>query len=130
MKLVPSIPTTTIHGVGLGQHLGGGPEEEVGHVDEGLQVHLVTVHDKGSLLEETSGISSDHEVDTVEVGDPASDVEILDGQLSNDHKSEGDSQLTSGGVVGPVEIRLVSGSGDNVVESVSLEPGSKLYHSH
>ena len=82
----------------------------------------MTVHDNGSLVEETSSIASDDEVNTIEVSDPASNIEILDRQLSDNHESKGNSELTSGGVVGPVEIRLVSGSGNNVIESVSLEP--------
>ena len=109
----------------LGQDTADIPEEEIGVVDEGLGVHGIVVKTDRSLLGESTAQSSDHEEDNPGVGDSASNMEILDGELTDDGKTEEDSQLIATAVVGPVEIGTVDGSG-NFVHGSSREPRFKL----
>ena len=53
-------------------------------------------------------------------------MEILDGELTDDSKTEEDSQLSATAVVGPVEVRAVDRSSDVLINAASGEPGFKL----
>jgi hypothetical protein len=109
----------------LGQDTADIPEEEVGVVDQGFGVHGIVIQADGSLLGESTAQSSDDEEDNPGVSDSASDMEILDGELTDDSETEEDSQLSATTVVGPVEVGTVDGAGD-FVHGSSGEPGFKL----
>lgn len=68
----------------LGEDLSEVEEEEVGVVEEGLHVEVVVVDCEGSGLAETSSETSHDEVNGVAVGQPASGVETLDGELQSE----------------------------------------------
>ena len=82
------------------------PPEQVWVVQQGSGVELVVVENNWSLISQTSAESLGHEDDQVEISEPASDVEVLDWELSNDSQTKEASELSSGGVVSPVPIRL------------------------
>ena len=103
----------------LGQNAADIPEEEIGVVDKGLGVHGVVVHADRSLDRETTSKSSNDKEDNPGVSDSASNMEVLDRELTDNSKTEEDSKLSSSAVVGPVEVRSVDGSGD----FVHLSPG-------
>jgi len=98
----------------LGQNAADIPEEEIGVVDKGLSVHGVVVHADRSLDRETTSESSNDKEDNPGVSDSASNMEVLDRELTDNSKTEEDSKLSSSAVVGPVEVRSVDGSGDFV----------------
>lgn len=108
----------------LGQDTADIPEEEVGVVDQGLGVHGVVVQADGSLLSESTTQSSNNEEHNPGVSDSASNMEIFDGELTNDSETEEDSQLSATAVVGPVEVGTVDGASDFVHGSAG-EPGLK-----
>jgi len=60
--------------------------------------------DEWSLESETSTLSSRHSVNKVEIGNPPSDVEVLNGKFSNNRKSKEASKLSSSGIVGRVPV--------------------------
>ena len=105
----------------LGEDAGDGPVEQIGVVDQSLGVEGMVIEDKWAVVTETTADTSNNEVADPSVGQPASHVEILDGKLADDGETEEDTSLSSRGVIGPVEIRLVSRSGDHA-EIVSGEP--------
>lgn len=109
----------------LGQDLCQVPIEEVWVVDQRLRVDGVIVHHDGARGAETSAETSDDEVDNPSVGDPASHVEVLDWQLSDEEQAKKASQLGAGSVVGPVEIRAVDGTSHNALHVAAGEPASK-----
>ena len=86
------------------QHTANVPPEEVWIVEESTLVEPMVVEHDWSLESQTSTNATGHEEDHVSVGDPASHVEVLDGQLSNDCKAQQASNLSSGGIVGPVVV--------------------------
>jgi len=108
----------------LGQDTADIPEEEIGVVDEGLGVHGIVVKTDGSLLGESTAQSSDDEEHNPGVGDSASNMEVFDGELTDDGETEEDSELGATAVVGPVEVGTVDGSGD-LVHGSSREPRFK-----
>ena len=64
----------------------------------------VIVHYQWSSISETSSKTlGDEEVD-VEIGQPASSVEVLNWKLSDCQKTQHTSQLSSSGVVSPVPV--------------------------
>ena len=68
----------------LRENLGQVPVEEVWVVGQGLSVQGVIVHHNGARVAETSAESTGHEVDDPGVGQPASHVEVLNGELSDE----------------------------------------------
>jgi len=108
----------------LGQDTADIPEEEVGVVNQGLGVHGIVVQANGSLLGESAAQSSDDEEYNPSVSNSASHMEILNGELTDDGKTEEDSQLSTTAVVGPVEVGTVDGAGD-LVHGSTGEPGLK-----
>ena len=108
----------------LGEDAGDGPVEQIGVVDQSLGVEGMVIEDKWAVVTETTADTSNNEVADPSVGQPASHVEILDGKLADDGETEEDTSLSSRGVVGPVEVRLVSRSGDHA-EIVLREPAGK-----
>ena len=110
----------------LWKNSGQVPIIQVRHVYQCLCMIFVIVQDKGSLMSKPSGQSSDNEVGDIEVGDPSSDVEVLNGKLSNNEEAKHSSYLGSCGVVSPVKIRLVSGSRNYLIHPVSSEPTGQL----
>ena len=89
-------------------------------------MHLVVVHHDGAVVQQTSAETSDHEIHTVEVGDPATGVEVLDRQLTDHEQAEGNSHLRPGGVVSVVEVRPVCWSVHGVKALASGEPRFQL----
>ena len=109
----------------LWQDPGEVPPEEVWVVHESSSVELVVVHDDRSLVSKTSAETLGDEEHQVEVGEPASDVEVLDWELSDDGQTDKDSKLASGGVVGPVPVGLGDWSNDDVLSLALWEPGAE-----
>ncbi len=62
-----------------GEDSGDVPVEEVWIIDQGLSVDGLIVHDNGSGELQSSAQSLHHEEDDPCVGQPASNVEVLDG---------------------------------------------------
>ena len=112
----------------VGGHLSGQVQvEEVWVVQQRLVEVGVVLENHGSVLKESSAQSSQNEEGDIAVHNPRSDVEALHWELSNEEQSEGDSHLGSGGVVGEVEVTLVSWSGDQIVHSVPRDPRFGLF---
>ena len=82
------------------------PPEEIWVVQQGSCVELMVVEDDWSLISQTSSESLRHKDDQVEVSQPASNIEILNRELSDDSQTKKASELSSGGVVSPVPIGL------------------------
>lgn len=83
---------------------------------------FLIIKNKWSLLSETSCKSSSNKESKIAVSNPCPNIEILYGKFSDHQIAKNNSQLSSGGVISPVEIRLVGGSGNNVVHFLSFEP--------
>jgi len=66
----------------------------------------MVVENNRSLISQTSAESLRHKEDEVEVRQPASDIEILNWELSDYGQTKEASELSSGGVIGPVPVRL------------------------
>ena len=108
------------------------PVEQIWIVDESLGVDLVVVGDDGSgVLQPSAQPSRDEETD-VEVGDPASDVEVLDRQFSDEEQAQHAPDLGPGCVVGEIEIRFVGWASQHLFQVllVSAEPSSQLKYHH
>ena len=88
----------------LGKNTGKIPPEEVWVVEEGTSVELMVVGYKGSLESKTSSESLGNEEHQVGVSNPASNVEVLNRQLSNHRDSKQASELSSGCIAGPVPV--------------------------
>ena len=99
------------------------PPEEIWVVHQSSSVELMVVHDNWSLVSETSSESLRNEEHQVEVRQPASDVEVLNWELSDSSQSNEDSKLTSGGVVSPVPVGLGDWSDNDVFSLALWEPG-------
>jgi len=108
----------------LGKHTGHGPVEQVWVVGQGLSVQGVIVQTDGTVITETLTESPDHEVGDPDVSDTATCVEVLDGELTDDGETEDTTDLGAGGVVCPVPVRLVAGSGD-FLHLAAGEPASE-----
>jgi len=108
----------------LGKHAGDVPEEEVRVVSERLCVESMIVHDDRSVVLKTTSETSNDEVGDPGIGDPASNVEVADGELTDDGKSEEATELSARCVVGPVEVGSVNGAG-NFLHSSTGEPASE-----
>ncbi len=102
------------------------PVEQVRVVDQRLGVKCVVVHHNGARVAETSAETTGHEVDDPSISQPASNVEVLDGELSNEEETQEAADLRAGSVIGPVEVRAVSGTGNNALHIVAGEPASEL----
>ncbi len=105
----------------LGQDTGHRPVEQVWVVDKSLGVESVVVHHDRAVVAETTADSTDNEPADPAVGQPASDIEVLDGELTDDCEAEKNSELGARRVVSPVEVRLVSRA-HNHVEVSAGEP--------
>jgi hypothetical protein len=102
------------------------PVEQVRVVDQRLGVKSVVVHHDGARLTETSAKTTSHEVDNPSISQPASNIEVLDGELSNEEETQEAADLRTGCVICPVEVRTVSGTGNNALHVVAREPASQL----
>ena len=101
------------HGRVLGDHSEQGPVEQIGVVQQCLGVELVVPHHHGAVCFETTADTADDEEHNPTVGQPATNVEVLDRELTDDSKAEKDTKLSAGSVVSPVEIRLVAWASDH-----------------
>ena len=106
---------------GLGQHTSDRPVEEIWVVDESLGVEAVVVHHDGAVVAETAADTTHEEPADPAVGQPASHIEVLDGELTDDSKSEKDSELGARCVASPVEVGLVRWAHDHI-EITAGEP--------
>lgn len=102
------------------------PVEQVWVVDQRLGVEGVIVHHDGSRVAETSSETTGHEVNGPGISQPASNVEVLDGEFSNEEETEQAAELGARSVVGPVKVRAVNWAGDNALHVVAREPASQL----
>ena len=64
------------------------PVEQVWVVDQRLSVESVIVHHNGSRVAKTSAESTGYEVNDPGISQPASNIEVLYGKLSNKKKTE------------------------------------------
>lgn len=87
-----------------GEDLGQVPVKEIRVVDQRLGVQGVVVHHDGARVTETAAETTSHEVDDPGVSQPASHVEVLNGQLSDEEETEQAAELGTGSVVSPVEV--------------------------
>ena len=108
-----------------GKHPADVPPEEVWVVEQSSVVELTVVSHQGSLVPQTSAQATADEEHHPHVGEDASSVERLDWQLTDDGQAEQASQLSSGGVVGPVKVRLLNWSHDHLVSLRVVEPRLK-----
>jgi hypothetical protein len=100
------------------------PVEQVRVVDQRLRVESMIVHHDRARVTETSAETTGHEVNDPSVSQPASNVEVLDGKLSNKEKTQQAAELRAGCVVGPVEVRAVNWAGHYALHIVAGEPAS------
>ena len=112
------------HGWVLGKNAADRPVEQIWVVHQSLGVEGMIVQDNGSIAAETAADTPNDEVADPAISQPASHVEVFDGELANDGEAEEDTKLCPGGVVRPVEVRLVGGSRDHA-QIVSGEPALK-----
>ena len=75
-------------------------------------MELVVVEDNRSLVSQSSSETLAHEPDQPGICEPASDIKVLNWELSNDGEAEKTSELTSGSVVSPVPVGLAHWSHD------------------
>jgi hypothetical protein len=108
----------------LGKDTGHIPVEKVGVVSKRLGMESVIVHDKGTVVSETTTNTSNHEPHTPDVGKAASSVEIPDWELTDNSETKGNTDLSTGSVTSPVEVGAVNGSGD-FLHLTAGEPRSK-----
>ena len=87
--------------------------EEVRVVDQSLGVEGVVIQDDGPVVTKTTADTPDDEPADPSVGEPAANVEILDGELADDGKAEENAELGTRSVVSPVKVGLVGGAGDH-----------------
>ena len=80
------------------------PVEQIWVVDKSLGVESVIVHDKRTVVTETTTNTSDQEVAHPTVCKPATNVEVLDWKLTDDGKSKNDASLSTSSIVGPVPV--------------------------
>ena len=112
------------HGWVLGKNAADRPVEQIWVVHQSLGVEGMIVQDNGSIAAETAADTPNDEVADPAISQPAPHIEVFDGELANDGESEEDTKLCPGGVVRPVEVRLVGGSRDHA-QIVSGEPALK-----
>ena len=96
------------HGRVLGDHAEHSPVVQIGVVEQRLGVELMVPKDEGAIMAETTTDTTDDEEDDPSVGQPATNVEVLDGQFADHGEAEEHTKLRAGSIVGPVEIGLVS----------------------
>lgn len=77
-------------------------------------------------MSKTSAESTGHKVNDPGISQPASNIEVLDGKLSNEKKAEQAAELSAASVVSPVEVRAINWAGDNTLHIVAREPASQL----
>ena len=78
-------------------------------------------------MAEASAETTGHKVDDPCVCDPASHIEILYGQLSDEEETQDATKLRASCVIGPVKVRAVDWASNNVLHVIAREPGSHLY---
>ena len=77
-------------------------------------------------MAETSAETTSHEVDDPGISQPASNIEVLDWELSDEEETQQTAELRAGSVVGPVKVRAVYWAGNNALHVVAREPASQL----
>jgi len=108
----------------LGQNAGHVPEEKVWVVGQGLCVKRMVVHHDGPVALEATTKSSNYEVNDPAIGQPATDIEVLNWQFTDHHETESATKLGSRCIVGPVEVGAIHGSG-NFLHLALREPAAK-----
>jgi hypothetical protein len=98
------------------------PPEEVRVVQQSSHVEARVVGDHGSLVSETTTDAVGHKEGHPQVGEDATSVEVLDGELTDDSETEEASELGAGSIVGPVEVGLLDGTNDHLLGSAAVEP--------
>jgi hypothetical protein len=108
----------------LGQHAGHRPVEQVRVVGKSLSMERMVVQADGAVVAETLAECPHDKVGDPDVGETTTGVKVLDWQLSDESKAQEAADLSSGGVVGPVKVRLVDGSCD-LLHFATREPASE-----
>lgn len=101
------------------------PPEEVRVVQQSSHVEARVVGDHGSLVSETTADAVGHKEGHPQVGEDATSVEVLDGELTDDSETEEASELGASSIVGPVEVGLLDGTNDHLLGSAAVEPRSE-----
>jgi hypothetical protein len=108
----------------LWKHTRHRPVEQIGVVGQGFGVQGMVVKADGAVVTKTLTESPHNEVGDPDVGETTTGVKVLDWQLSDESETQEAADLSSGGVVGPVEVRLVDGSCD-LLHFATGEPASE-----
>ena len=108
----------------LGKNTGEIPVEQVGVVHQGLGMKSVVVHHDGSVAPETSSATTEDEICDPTVGEANTNVEAFNWEFTNGEETKKASDLSTRGVIGPVEIGPVNWSG-NFLHLAAGEPTSE-----
>ena len=91
------------------------PVTQVRVVQQRTHMMLMVHHKLRALTLEATAQTSYHEVAAVEISDPATSVETLDGKLSDHKQTEKNSSLCARGSVRVIEVRAVGRAGHDVL---------------
>lgn len=105
------------------QHSADVPPVEIWVVQESSLVESVVVEYDWSLVTQTSADTLGHEEQEVCVGNPASDIEVLNWEFPDDSEAKEASYLSSSSVVSPVPGGVLGWSSDDIIHLTSWEPG-------
>ena len=125
--VLPGSPLSVSIGDGRvsGEDTGKIPPVQVGVVKESTGVETLVVAHHWSLISEATADSLGPEEDNPAVDEPASGVEVLDWELSDDQEAEEAADLGAGGVASPVVVRSGTGSNVHLLSLATGEPGSE-----
>lgn len=108
------------------QDSGDGPVQQVWVVGQCLCVQGMVVHDDRSCPHKASAQTSGHKPHDPTISNPAPHVEILNGKFSDEEQAKNASDLRSGRVVSPVEVRSIDRSCNHILHPLLSEPATKL----
>ena len=83
------------HGRVLGEDAACRPVEQVWVVHQSLGVERVVIENDGSVGAETTANTPNDEIADPAIGQPASRIETLDGEFTDDGKTQKDAKLSS-----------------------------------
>lgn len=111
-RLLTSHPlAVSIGNRGVGrQHAGHIPVEQIRVVSKSLGVIGMVVQDNRPVVAETATNTTDNEVHDPNVCETSANVEVLDGQFTNGHKTEKATKLSTRSVVRIVEVGTIYGA--------------------
>ena len=102
------------------------PVEEIWIIDERLRMKCMIVKHYGSGRAQASAKTAQHKVHYPGICQPASHVEVLYWELSNEQKTQKTSQLSTRCVISPVKVGTVNRPSNDSVHFSTREPTSQL----